>query len=596
MIFVPIFLISLLLTFEVSIKEMFLNLIYPNRLNRKDQIKKVQLERDKLSELIPNFGDDQDDEQDMESEINIIKPVILEAKNSISTLKEAEQLEIPKVEIENQELFAEGIAVNTEDDAESGVVLENDYADWEYPSYELLDKDSSKVYTDDKLLKANAEKIRTKLKQFDITVAMSDVHVGPTVVQYTLKPSEGVKLSKITNLKNDLALALAAKSIRIEAPIPGKALVGIELPAEQRMVVKLREMMESEEFQKISQGNKLTLPLGRDVTGKPITAELSDMPHLLIAGATGAGKSVAMNTFLVSLLYQNSPAELKFIMVDPKQVELRDYNGIPHLLTPVITDPEKAANALKWAVAEMNRRYQTIAHAGCRSIDEFNADENTKKKMPKIIVLIDELADLMMSNGKEVEASICRLAQMARAVGIHLIIATQRPSVDVITGLIKANIPTRISFAVTSSIDSRTILDTMGAEDLLGRGDMLYLQKDFAKPMRIQGIFVSNLEIKKVTNKLKLSYEPDYKDEIIDKNMNKHSNDSNSPENSDDDDLYSEAYKIVVDHRKASASLLQRKLKIGYARAARLLDLLEEKGVVGPVNGAKPREIYIDRG
>ena len=603
-IFVPTFLISLLLTFEVSIRELF----FGNQDVKTSTYKTKRSSNqtpvfDPIEDLNQEFNQATDNEDD--DQINIIKP------EELKTIKiEDDEIPIPKVEFKDdstdsateqadinqqEQLFTEGVNRNTEETQdENNVTLEEEFANWEFPSFELLDTESSKVFLDDKLLKANAEKIKSKLKQFDIAVTMSDVHVGPTVVQYTLKPSEGVKLSKITNLKNDLALALAAKSIRIEAPIPGKALVGIELPSDQRMTVRLREMLESEEYTKIAEQNKLTFPLGRAVTGIPVMAELSEMPHLLIAGATGAGKSVAINTFLISLLYQNSPADLKFIMIDPKQVELRDYNGIPHLLTPVITDPDKAANALKWAVAEMNRRYHTLSHQGCRNIDEFNQDDNNQMKMPKIIVLIDELADLMMANGKEVESSICRLAQMARAVGIHLVIATQRPSVDVITGLIKANIPTRISFAVTSSIDSRTILDTIGAEELLGKGDMLYLQKDFAKPMRIQGIYVSTLEIKKVTNKLKLSYEPDYKEEITETASNRNSS-SDASGGSEEDDLYNEAFEIVVNHRKASASLLQRKLKIGYARAARLLDILEENGVVGPVNGAKPREIFIDK-
>lgn len=601
-IFVPTFLISLLLTFEVSIRELVFG---PSQVQVATRAKKSTNQQpvfDPIEDLDQEFGSQ--DDQDLEDDnINIIKP------EELKTIRiEDQETDTPKVEFEDdstshttefqnqEELFVEGVKRNTQqdNDSEENVTLEEEFANWEFPSFELLDTESSKVFLDDKLLKANAEKIKSKLKQFDIAVTMSDVHVGPTVVQYTLKPSEGVKLSKITNLKNDLALALAAKSIRIEAPIPGKALVGIELPSEQRMTVRLREMLESEEYTKVAEQNKLTFPLGRDVSGKPIMAELSEMPHLLIAGATGAGKSVAINTFLVSLLYQNSPADLKFIMIDPKQVELKDYNGIPHLLTPVITDPDKAANALKWAVAEMNRRYQTLSHHGCRSIDEYNQDDSLDKKMPKIIVLIDELADLMMANGKEVEASICRLAQMARAVGIHLVIATQRPSVDVITGLIKANIPTRISFAVTSSIDSRTILDTIGAEELLGKGDMLYLQKDFAKPMRIQGIYVSTLEIKKVTNKLKLSYEPEYKEEITESGSNKNPS-TDGTNGLEEDDLYNDAYEVIVNHRKASASLLQRKLKIGYARAARLLDILEENGVVGPVNGAKPREIFVDK-
>ena len=465
--------------------------------------------------------------------------------------------------------------------------------EWEYPKLDLLDNSSSKVETKDSFLRANATNIQNKLHQFDISVNMCDVHVGPTVIQYTLKPDDGVKLSKITNLKNDLALALAAKSLRIEAPIPGKALVGIEVPAEKRITVKLREIMESSEFLNSAQTSKMTLPLGRDVSGKPIVAELSDMPHLLIAGATNSGKSVCINTFLCSLLYQNSPTDLKMILVDPKQVELRDYNHLPHLLTPVITDPNKASNALKWAVSEMNRRYKILSEAGARNIQEYNSQKDIEdKKMPKILILIDELADLMMANGKDIETSICRLAQMARAVGMHLIIATQRPSVDVITGLIKANIPSRISFSVSSAIDSRTILDSQGAEDLLGKGDMLYLQKDYSKPRRVQGIYVAPAEIKKLTNFLKLRMEPDFKPEIVDKNANKAQMGPMEAGN-EEDELYSKAYQTVVENRKASASLLQRRLKVGYARAARLLDLLEENGVVGPVNGAKPRENFI---
>jgi S-DNA-T family DNA segregation ATPase FtsK/SpoIIIE len=422
---------------------------------------------------------------------------------------------------------------------------------------------------------------------------MHDIHVGPTVVQYTLKPHEGVKLSKITSLKNDLALALAAPAIRIEAPIPGKSLVGIEVPNEKRTMVRLREILESKEFKK---GNSfLKLPLGRDVAGAPIIADLKEMPHLLIAGATGSGKSVGMNTFLISLLYQNSPKDLKLILIDPKQVELKDYNGIPHLLTPVITDPEKANIALRWCVAEMNRRYQECADKGKRNITDYNADESIEEKMSTIIVVIDELADLMMASGKEIEASICRLAQMARAVGIHLIIATQRPSVDVITGLIKANIPSRIAFAVSSSIDSRTILDGTGAEDLLGKGDMLYLPSGMNKPIRIQGIYISTEEIQRVTNRVKLTIEPDYNEEIIStKVVSQKVQGIPDSTNGDIDPMCDQAIEVIKENRKASASLLQRRLKIGYARAARILDDLEDQGLIGPANGAKPREIFID--
>jgi len=359
--------------------------------------------------------------------------------------------------------------------------------------------------------------------------------------------------------------------------------------------VHLREMLESEEFGSFD--SKLRLAVGRDVSGMPVIDDLEGMPHLLIAGATGSGKSVGMNTFLLSLLYQNSPQDLKFIMVDPKRVELTPYNGIPHLLTPVITDSEKAHSSLKWAVAEMNRRYQNFAEKGYKNIKEYNAEED--KPLHRIVIVIDELADLMMqANKKETEALICRIAQMARAVGMHLIIATQRPSVDVITGVIKANIPTRIAFTVTSGVDSRTIIDSVGAEDLLGMGDMLYLPGNMSRPIRVQGVYVSTKEIEKVTNRIKLTVEPTYDESItqvkgtggIDTGMV-----GSGGDGTDQDNLYSDALELIQNTGKASASLLQRRLSVGYARAARILDILEEHGVIGPPNGAKPREIYINK-
>jgi len=427
--------------------------------------------------------------------------------------------------------------------------------------------------------------------QFGIDVTMKDVNIGPTVLQYTLQPHEGIKLNKITTLKNDLALALAAKSIRMEAPIPGKSLVGIEVPNEKRMIVHLKEMLESEEFKSIN--SKLRLVVGRDVSGAPVIDDLTSMPHLLIAGATGSGKSVGMNTFLISLLYQNSPEDLKFIMIDPKRVELTTYNGIPHLLTPVITDPEKAHSSLKWAVAEMNRRYKELSEKKYRNIEEYNDGE--EKKMHKIVIVIDELADLMMqASKKETEALICRIAQMARAVGMHLIIATQRPSVDVITGVIKANIPTRIAFTVTSGVDSRTIIDTVGAEDLLGMGDMLYLPGNMSRPIRVQGVYVSSKEIERVTNRVKLTIEPSYDESITETQTDSGPGMVGAGgDGSSQDDLYDNAIQVIKDTGKASASLLQRRLSVGYARAARILDILEEHGLIGPANGAKPREIYL---
>jgi len=581
-----LFLVSLSLTFNTSIIGILKSFLFlkVKPANTKAETSKTSKQEKLIPETSLSLGQRVAQAiKKPEAQINIIKPNFEQDK----AVKSKKSDILPS-------LFDEKLKVNpsTQNSQEDQSTLAKEI-EWEFPKLDLLDNESAKVETKDSFLRQNAQNIRSKLDQFDISVQMQDVHVGPTVIQYTLKPDSGVKLSKITNLKNDLALALAAKSLRIEAPIPGKSLVGIEVPAEKRITVKLREIMESSEFLNSAQTSKMTLPLGRDVAGKPVVAELSDMPHLLIAGATNSGKSVCINTFLCSLIYQNSPTDLKMILVDPKQVELKDYNNIPHLLTPVITDPDKASNSLKWAVSEMNRRYQILSEAGSRNITEYNSSRKAEdKKMPKILILIDELADLMMANGKEIEASICRIAQMARAVGIHLVIATQRPSVDVITGLIKANIPSRIAFSVASSIDSRTILDGQGAEDLLGKGDMLFLQKDFAKPRRIQGIYVSPLEIKKLTNFLKLRMQPEFKAEIVDKNANKK---IQGPElaGNEDDELYHDAYKTVLQNQKASASLLQRRLKVGYARAARLLDLLEENGVVGPVNGAKPREIYI---
>lgn len=591
-IFISTFIVALCLTVQMSPRDILSKLFLIELETTKS--KSSSSSSKKVTEIkMPDFSTP--NEAEPEGSINIIKPEL--STPTVASDITTQKKEFEKLDKEQpNKLFKDNLDDNPEqaEDGQSST-LEMEIEQWEYPGFDLLEAKAGKVTIHDQELRKSAKNIENKLEQFGISVKMGDVHVGPAVIQYTLKPDEGVKLSKITSLKNDLALALAAKSIRIEAPIPGKSLVGIEVPSEKRILVRLKELLLSPEYQELTQKTKLALPLGRDVSGKPLFADLVDMPHLLIAGATNSGKSVCTNVFLTALLYQNSPAELKLILVDPKQVELRDYNDIPHLLTPVITDPDKAANALKWAVAEMNRRYGTLSEAGCRNIDEYNEDESRERKMPKIVIMIDELADLMMSNGKEIEGHICRLAQMARAVGMHLIIATQRPSVDIITGLIKANIPSRIAFSVSSSIDSRTILDSVGAEDLLGKGDMLYLQKDYSKPRRIQGVYVAPLEIKKVTNFLKLGLEPEYKEEIIDKSAAKGiSPDDPSTAGNEEDDLYSEAYNVVIKNKKASASLLQRRLKVGYARAARILDLLEENGVIGPVNGSKPREIYIN--
>lgn len=566
-----LFLIGFLMTFEISISAIIRTLIPSRKLRIETKTRTPR----KLTPLLDKGS----------QELNIVKPLLAKKEDEAETTTKQDRI------FKEIEINIPGKIEKKEAPAKEEI----DYSDWQFPPLELLSSASSEVYVSDKVLKDNAEKIREKLMQFGIDVTMQDVNIGPTVLQYTLKPSEGIKLNKITALKSDLALALAAKALRIEAPIPGKSLVGIEVPNEKRMVVHLREMLESEEFSSFD--SKLRLAVGRDVSGAPVIDDLETMPHLLIAGATGSGKSVGMNTFLLSLLYQNSPQDLKFIMVDPKRVELTPYNGIPHLLTPVITESEKAHSSLKWACAEMNRRYQEFAEKGYKNIKEYNAEED--KPLHRIIIVIDELADLMMqANKKETEALICRIAQMARAVGIHLIIATQRPSVDVITGVIKANIPTRIAFTVTSGVDSRTIIDTIGAEDLLGMGDMLYLPGNMSRPIRVQGVYVSTKEIEKVTNRIKLTVEPDYDDSIT-KASEASGVDTglvgSGGDGADQDSLYNDALDLIKDTGKASASLLQRRLSVGYARAARILDILEEHGVIGPANGAKPREIYINK-
>ncbi len=447
---------------------------------------------------------------------------------------------------------------------------------------DLLDLSSSQPTSGN--IEANKERIKKTLETFGIPVEMGDVNVGPTVTQFTLKPAEGVKLSQITSLGNDLALALAAHPIRIEAPIPGKSLVGIEVPNEAVALVNLRDILGSEAFKKRT--SNLTFALGKDVSGQPWVANLDPLPHLLIAGATGSGKSVLINDLIISLLYSNSPDDLKLILVDPKRVELSLYNGIPHLLTPVITETTKTINALRWVVSEMDRRYGVLQNAGKRNIASYRKE--VSDDLPYIVVVIDELADLMAVAANEVEGAIVRLAQMARAVGIHLVLATQRPSVDVITGLIKANVTARIAFSVASQVDSRTILDMSGAEKLLGKGDLLFISAELSKPKRLQASYVSEKEVDRVTQFLKLRGQPDYMTEVVEKPAPQI---GSSLEDLGDDELLSEAKQVILQADKASASLLQRRLRIGYARAARILDLLEEQGFIGPGDGAKPREI-----
>ncbi len=469
---------------------------------------------------------------------------------------------------------------------------------WATPPLDLLNEDQEQAITGD--INASANIIKRTLSNFGIDVEMGEVSVGPTVTQYTLRPAVGVKLSRIGALNSDLSLALASHPIRIEAPIPGKSLVGIEVPNRKVALVGLRGMFEDEEFKK----SKYFLPLalGKDVSGNPIYAGLEKMPHLLIAGATGTGKSVNINSILLSLLYKHSPDVLKMILVDPNRVELTLYNDIPHLITPVITDNKKVLGALKWAVNEMDRRYDQLSRSSCRDVFSYNAKMSDKKEpiMPIMVIVIDELADLMASYGRDVEAAIVRLAQMSRAVGIHLIVSTQRPSVEVITGLIKANITSRVAFQVASQVDSRTILDMGGAEKLLGRGDMLFMAGDVAKPRRLQGALVTEREVKDVVKFLRTQAEAvDVEDEEndlkIDFNTQANIGGHHGFGGEDDagDELYNDAKEVIVLAGKASASLLQRRLKVGYARAARIMDVLEERGAVGPSKVSRDREIFM---
>ncbi len=477
-------------------------------------------------------------------------------------------------------------------------------AAYEFPGLNLLESDSGRPTSGD--IKANANIIRRTLQNFGIEVDMGEVFVGPTVTQYTLKPAQGVKLSKIVTLQNDLALALAAHPLRIEAPIPGKSLVGIEVPNKAVTLVRLRNLLDGDGFRR--DGSLLNIVLGRDVAGAARYADVAKMPHLLIAGATGTGKSVAIHSIIISLLFRNSPETLKFILVDPKRVELSQYNGIPHLLTPVIMEGKKAMMALRWAIKEMERRYQIFLAAGNRDIVSYNEKIKGGEEgiLPYILIIVDELADLMAAYGRDVEALIVRLAQMARATGIHLIVSTQRPSVEVITGLIKANITSRVAFQVASQVDSRTILDMSGAEKLLGNGDMLFMAGDVSKPRRLQGAYVSEKEVKRVANfvlervgkYLESETETEAETDIAEALSGEGISGDLPPldlenlEEDVDDELYDEAKEVVIQAGKASASLLQRRLRVGYARAARLLDIMEEKGLIGPVDGAKPREVY----
>lgn len=481
--------------------------------------------------------------------------------------------------------------------------MESGVNDYKIPSVELLSLPNKKSTADiSGELKENAQRLIETLRSFNVNATITDISRGPTVTRYELKPAAGVRISKITNLADDIALNLAATHVRIEAPIPGKAAVGIEVPNTVKNTVSMRELIDTPEF--YEQRSILSAGIGKDIAGNCVYCDIAKMPHLLVAGTTGSGKSVCMNSIITSILYRAKPDEVKFLMIDPKQVEFSKYANIPHLLVPVVTDPRKAAGALGWAVSEMLQRYQKLSQVGVRDIEGYNKyvqKHEDMESMPKICIFIDEFADLMMAAPKEVEDSVCRLAQMARAVGMHLVIATQRPSVDVITGLIKANISSRIALTVSSQIDSRTILDAAGAEKLLGHGDMLYNPIGASKPLRVQGCFISDEEVEALCDFVKNQGESQYDEEIAKEIEAKAVQDKKSSPFEDDGDaeqldvLFDKAVDIVLETGTASTSFLQRKLSVGYARGAKIIDQLEEKGIIGPANGSKGREILINR-
>lgn len=545
---------------------------------------------DKQKKLIDTYNDETQtpNETSIDSAIDSAKTEDLENKEN------AEEPQKIKVDFEKE----------TADVAEE--ILGNERViNYKYPPYELLNKtNSSDVKASSKELDLTAERLVEILKSFGVETRVLDVSKGPTVTRYELQPCAGVKISKITGLADDIALNLAAAGVRIEAPIPNKAAVGIEVPNKASATVGVREIIESSVFS--ASKSKLTVAMGRDIGGNVVIGDIAKMPHGLIAGATGSGKSVCINSIIMSILYKASPEDVKLLMIDPKVVELGVYNGIPHLLVPVVTDPRKAAGALGWAVSEMEKRYAMFADRGVRDIEGYNkfvsglVDEPEVTKIPHIVIIIDELADLMMTAPNEVEDSINRIAAKARAAGMHLLIATQRPSVDVVTGVIKANIPTRIAFAVSSQVDSRTILDAGGAEKLLGKGDMLFSPIGSNKPKRVQGCFVSDSEVEKVVEFVKKSASANYDDNIMveierQAALEKQKKTGLPEDAPDGDPMLDEAIKVVVENGMASTSLLQRKLKLGYARAARIVDEMEARGVVGPYEGSKPRKVLITK-
>ena len=561
------------------------------RNEKKQEAKAQRIEQRKLradKEVIPKEKEEKKKKSNIMPEDNIVTEDQINIKmannneEQTSLFKKQEEIKEDK----SKEILTLEHALTVEDE------------NYEFPPVEFLTPGKTATKMGKKAVTDTANKLQKTLYSFGVSAKVENVSVGPTITRYELKPAEGVRVSKIANLADDIALSLAAETIRIEAPIPGKQAVGIEIPNKEKEVVHLRDIIDSNEFKNAK--SKLSFALGKNAAGEAIVTDIAKMPHVLIAGSTGSGKSVCINTLITSIIYKAKPSEVKLVMVDPKVVELSVYNGIPHLLIPVVTDPKKAAGALAWAVQEMVNRYHLFAEKNVRDIAGYNEaieKEGAEGKLPQIVIIIDELADLMMVAKNDVEDAICRLAQMARAAGMHLVIATQRPSVDVITGIIKANIASRISFAVTSQVDSRTILDSAGAEKLLGKGDMLFFPTGVLKPIRIQGAFVSDSEVEKIVSFLKENGGPTYSEDVLEKIERANSTDKELDEQDDDetDPFLMEAIDTVVDLGQASASFIQRRFKVGYARAGRIIDQMEARGIISGYEGSKPRQVLVSK-
>ena len=611
--------ISSVLLMDITLYEVYTEIVNKFK-SRKKAIRKFKSSNKKASSPSIAIDDSSEDKfiKDINNKIQILDFMRnSEIKDNVDTLPEINihiSEEDNTLDEYNVELFnnikhsstkhnkgiteSEKSVVTKEIDTMLNTSKENFIKIYTYPKLDLLNNNAkSKMKNEDKQdLFDNANKLEDTLMSFGVEAKVLQVTKGPSVTRFEIQPSPGVKVSKIVNLQDDIALGLAASAVRMEAPIPGKSAIGIEVPNKKQTPVFLREVLDSKEFQESTK--KISFALGKDITGACIVGDLSEMPHMLIAGATGSGKSVCINSLIVSLLYKYSPDEIKLLMIDPKVVELSIYNGIPHLLIPVVTEPKKAAGALNWAVNEMDKRYELFTKYKVKNIKSYNQQVDKgfiSEKLPYIVLIVDELADLMMTCPNDVEDYICRLAQKARAAGIHLIIATQRPSVDVITGVIKANIPSRISFAVSSGVDSRTILDQTGAEKLLGRGDMLYSPMGANKPLRIQGAFISEEEVENVVDFIKSSEdEVNYREEIIEHINNENlSSSSHSGDSEENDELLDEAIKLVVEYQQASTSFIQRKLRIGFNRASRIMEELEAKGIISERDGSKPRQVLI---